>query len=153
MIRGIRMVRWVGLSPLWCFCGGFLGRCPRLVWGHAFGAPDLLAPPYLGRWAGGVRRDVGAYLISSVPHVGFVEFDAVFFQEHAKLLLECSLLVVLLLIVNVSAKGRQIRRADGEAAVAALPRKSCEVGRLGFEPFGGRGFEDFHQVGNGKGAG
>jgi hypothetical protein len=44
----------------------------------------------------------------------------VFLQEHPKLILERPRSVMFLLVVNVSAKGIQIRRAGREAAIAAL---------------------------------
>ena len=47
--------------------------------------------------------------------------DAVFLEEHPKLVLKRARAVMFLLIVNVGAQGIQIGRADGETTVAALP--------------------------------
>ena len=46
----------------------------------------------------------------------------------------------------------QIRWTNGETSVAALPRESCEAGRLGLHPFGRCRFQFLHQVREGDGA-
>jgi len=92
MIRGIWMVRQAGLSALVVFLR-------HETWGVApgwYGAAPLALPICLRRrtWVdgeGGVRRNVGSGLGKSISHVGFVELDAVFFQEHAKFALKAGM--------------------------------------------------------------
>ncbi len=73
-----------------------------------------------------------------VPEVGFVEGDVVFGEEGAEFVLEGVFLVVLFLRCDVLLEDGEVRGADGEDGVAALPG---EVGGLGFEPHRGGGFE------------
>ena len=93
-----------------------------------------------------------ALVICLIPHIRFIIFHAVFFQEHPELILKRPCLVVLLLTVNVGTQRIQIRRADGKTSVASLPRKRREAGRLGFHPFRRGGFQRLHQIRDGDGA-
>ncbi len=81
-----------------------------------------------------------------IPHIRLVIRHAVFVQERPILLLEGADAVMLLLLVDVGGEGHQVRRSDGEAAVAALPGKVAQGGSLGLQPFGGRGLQGFDQL-------
>jgi len=62
-----------------------------------------------------------------VPHVTFVEFDAVFGEEGAVLLLKRPRPMMLFLRIDVRAERIEIGGADGECSVTALPRECFEV--------------------------
>ena len=80
------------------------------------------------------------------PEIPFVEIDAVLFKELAILLLERSSLVMLLLLLNVFADGRNRGLAHGERAVSFLPR---ELNPFGFtDPFGRDALRLFDEIGD-----
>src|SRR6266446_4695610 len=85
---------------------------------------------------------------ASIPHISFVVFDAVFFEEHPELFLKRPPPVMLLLPVNVFAQGIQIRWPDGKTPIAALPCERTQRGRLCLEPFRRRRFQLLDQVGD-----
>src|SRR6266511_3337086 len=58
------------------------------------------------------RRSCHGLQQVSIPNVSLVVFDAVFFEKHAKLLLEHPIPVMFFLIVNVNAQRIQICRPD-----------------------------------------
>ena len=97
------------------------------------------APLVLGNWAA----------FGSIPNVGFIIFDPVFFQEHPEFLLKRFAPMMFPLPVNVSFQRRQVGRADGKAGVTPLPGKSGQRRGLGFHPFGGTNFQLLHQIRNG----
>ncbi len=106
-------------------CAGLWHGPSALAWGWrsvpgAF--PQAGMRPRRWRWHGRGSKPC------SVPYIRFVIFDPVLLEEHPELVLKCSHLMMRLLFVNVCTKGIQIRWTHGEAAVAALPGKSREVG-------------------------
>src|SRR5581483_7292776 len=121
MIRGIWMVRQAGLSALVVFLR-------HETWGVApgwYGAAPLALPICLRRrtWVdgeGGVRRNVGSGLGKSISHVGFVELDAVFFQEHAKFALKAGM-------------GPRRWRAIGVYPISSFPLRVSECGGIGIK--------------------
>lgn len=89
----------------------------------------------------------------SVPHIAFIKFDSIFGKKRQVFLLERPGSVMLLLRVDVMPQRIQVPRSDGKRAVSTLPRESGKCGRLGFEPFGGRGFQFLHEFCRSDGAG
>jgi len=85
----------------------------------------------------------------SAPNVLFVPFDAVPFQELAEFVFERLLGVMRFLGINVRRQGAQVSRADGEDTVTHLPREIPKGRCLSLEPFGGRRFQFFNQLGDG----
>ena len=77
----------------------------------------------------------------SIPHVTFVVLNSVAVQEFSELLLERNLPVVRLLSRDVFADGLDLRKADGENAVAILPGELPQAGAFGFEPERGAAFD------------
>ena len=88
-------------------------------------------------------------LCKSIPDIAFIVFDSVFLEEGAVFVLEGARLVVLLLGVDVVEQSIQVGRADGKGTLTALPCKGGQCGRLGFKPFGGRGFQFLDELGHG----
>lgn len=76
-----------------------------------------------------------------VPDIAFIVFDFVFLEEGSVFVLEGARLVMFLLGVDVVKQGIEIRWPDGKGTVSPLPRKGGQCRRLGFQPFGGRGFQ------------
>ncbi len=82
----------------------------------------------------------------SIPHITLVEFHMVFSQNLTILLFERLGAMVLFLAVYVAYQLFQLTPADGEAAVAALPKTSTVLAALAFDP-GRRGlFDHFKQL-------
>ena len=86
---------------------------------------------------------------ASIPGVAFVAFDSVFREEGAVFFLKGVRAVMFLLVVDVVEQSIQVRWTDGKGTVAALPRKGGQCRRLGFQPFGGRGFQFLDELGHG----
>lgn len=64
--------------------------------------------------------------VGSIPHVLFVEVDAVSLEEHAVLAAEIGKSMMLSLILDVPVDALDVGRRDGKHAVARLPRERCQ---------------------------
>ena len=84
----------------------------------------------------------------SIPYIFFVKRDLISFQQPPVLLLKRHLLVMLGLIANICHDRICIGLAEGKCAVARLPMEVRELRRLGFNPFGGTGFNHLYHVGD-----
>lgn len=58
-----------------------------------------------------------------IPHVSFIMFDTVTFEDGAEFVAEIYLAVMLFLVVDVSDECVEVRSTEDECAVASLP---CE---------------------------
>ena len=108
--------------------------------------------PLVGRNVGLVRPIVAGDWYAwgaSVPGIAFVAFDSVFREEGAVFFLKGVRAVMFFLVVDVVEQSIQVRWTDGEGPVAALPCKGGQCRRLGFQPFGGRGFQFLDELGHG----
>ena len=72
--------------------------------------------------------------VVSIPYIPLVKFNGVAFQEFPKLILKRNLPVMFLLSGDVISHRLNLRKSDGENAVAILPREIIQVGAFGFQP-------------------
>ena len=72
--------------------------------------------------------------VASVPDEAFIVRNVVAFEQRAELVLKRRSAVMLFLIGDVAANSIDLRCADGEDPVAALPSEVDERLALGFEP-------------------
>jgi hypothetical protein len=73
--------------------------------------------------------------VSSVPHIAFVKFDAVFAQKLAILFLKGAGAMVFFLTLYVFEEGIKLTWAHRERAVAALPVEPPVFGIQPLDPF------------------
>lgn len=78
-------------------------------------------------------------MVSSIPNVAVIAFEAVALQEGTKLILKRMLCVVGFLCVDVSEQSTQVFGSEREDAVASLPCEVRQGRRLRLDPFGRRG--------------
>jgi hypothetical protein len=72
----------------------------------------------------------------SIPHIPFIEGDAVPFQELSVFLLKRFLAVVLSLVGDVFANGFDVRFGNSESPITGLPAETDEPRSLRLDPFG-----------------
>ena len=89
----------------------------------------------------------------SIPHVSLVERHLVTLQQFAELVLKRRLGVMLLLAGDVFSHVIHLRVAEGENAVAVLPREVCLLRRTGLDPHRGAPLQLLHHVRRRAGAG
>lgn len=82
----------------------------------------------------------------SIPHISFVAFHAIFLHERPHLPLEITPPVMRLLGIDVTDQRIHIRWPNGKRRIPFLPCEFRQTGRLGLEPFGGRGLQLSHQL-------
>ena len=70
----------------------------------------------------------------SIPHIAFIKFDFVPAQQSAEFILKVHLAVMLLLPGDVLLHLLDIRLADGEIRITALPLEIGLIGTLFLEP-------------------
>jgi hypothetical protein len=80
------------------------------------------------------KKIINPEKVASIPNIPFVEFNRVAFQEFPKLVLKRNLPMMLLLSGDVIPHRLNLRKADGENAVAILPREIMQIGTFGFQP-------------------
>jgi len=105
------------------------GQRPDVIpaWGNAPGCGSHQSQRVEGQRLEGQRPDVipawgnAPGCAGLVPDVPFVEFDPVFCEEGAVLVLKRSRAVMLLLPIDIRAQGVEVGWSDGECAVTALP--------------------------------
>src|SRR5712692_2829300 len=83
------------------------------------------------------RRVLKAQINASVPHIAFVEFDAVFTQKIAILLLKTTVAMVLFLALHVFENGVKLTWAHRERAITALPEELSIFRVQPLDPFRG----------------
>jgi hypothetical protein len=83
---------------------------------------------------------------TSIPQIPLIKLHPVFPEESTQFILKRNFAMILFLILDVLDQSLQIRRANGERAVAPLPRKLRQFGRLCFQPFRRRRFQYLHQL-------
>jgi hypothetical protein len=81
-----------------------------------------------------------------IPHITLVEFDSVLSQKRSQFVLETHLLVVLLLTSDVAFHPIELRLADREVRVTALPLEVGIISALCLEPAIRDSFEFFHPL-------
>jgi hypothetical protein len=74
---------------------------------------------------------------TSIPDVAFVEFEAVFAQQFAVLLLECPRAMMLWLLIYIFQHGFELTGAHRKRAISALPEKAAIPSVKRFDPFRG----------------
>lgn len=89
----------------------------------------------------------------SIPHIPFIERDAVALQKHAVFLLERFATVMFLLPGDVIANGWHGGFADRKRPVTRLPRKFAKFIPLCFDPFRRGFFDVFDRLADGHCAG
>jgi hypothetical protein len=80
------------------------------------------------------RKFTNPERVGSIPQIPFVIFNFMPSQKFAQLILKRNLPVMFLLPRDVIPHRDQLRKADGENTVAALPRKIPQLRAFGFEP-------------------
>ena len=72
--------------------------------------------------------------VESIPHIPFIKRHFVSLQKFPKLLLKRNFAMMLLLSGDIIPHRFHLRIADGENAVAILPREIVQVGAFSFQP-------------------
>jgi len=109
-------------ADLHSFAGGHFGTNSNEIQSLS---PGLARSDYPG-WA--INKSINPERVESIPHIPFVEFDFVTAQQLPELVLKRNLAMMFLLPGDVFAHGLNLRKADGENAVAVLP---CEIREVG----------------------
>jgi len=72
--------------------------------------------------------------VESIPYVPFIKLHFVTTQQLPKFILKRNLPMMLFLPGDIIPHGSELRKADGENAIAVLPRKVLQARDLAFQP-------------------
>ena len=107
------------------------------------GAPWEIDTPR-SHYAEGVTH----YRVGSIPHIPFIDLDAIFSAEATKFVLKRFVSVVLLLVEDVFFERLEMRGAHGKCTVALLPVEIGKFWILFFDPLRRVAFEFTNQRGD-----
>src|SRR5215212_7039451 len=96
---------------------------PKAFHSNAQGRRYAGAPWVIGPMSNGYAESVThlASMYSSIPHIPFVNRDAVFLAQSAKLVLECLATMMVLLIGDIFNECIDMRGADRKRSITLLP--------------------------------